>query len=403
MQQIADFYFAFVFFVALLGFIVAIILFFVNKTDSFSSRILACFLVAISLTAINNELMATTFFLRFPHLWRVVVSASFCVPALGYLYVRSVLNQSYRFRKSDFLFFLPAILYPLTLIPFYILPSSEKIKIISTIISNNSLISQEPEGILPAGWAVMTRVLYGLGTNIAQFVLLASYKKRILDNENKSAHNVVIFRWLFFFTLVMSFLYLLLIVIIGFQLTLYVSIWQAVIFSITGTILFICLALLISPAILYGLRGWIQKTETVPVSSIEPTAFTSDTSVPKKQSLTIEKGKLYKAQIENHFAANHPYIKGGYTIAELSKELDIPSYLLSAFINQQYGKNFNELVNEYRVDYFLNLVKQPNLNSQYKLETLGNQAGFNTRASFIRAVKKKTGLTPSDFVNKNHD
>jgi AraC-like DNA-binding protein len=283
------------------------------------------------------------------------------------------------------------------------LPSPEKIKIISTIISNNSLISQEPEGILPAGWAVMIRVLYGLGTNIAQFVLLAKNKKRILDNENKSAHNVAIFRWLFFFTFAMSLLYLLLIVIIGFQLTLYFSIWQAVILSITVTILFICLTLLISPTILYGLRGWIQKTEIMPVSSIENTAFTSDTNVQKRLSLSNEKGKLYKVQIEKHFAENHPYIKGGYTIAELSKELDIPSYILSAFINQEYGKNFNELINEYRVDYFLNLVKQPNLNSQYKLETLGNQAGFNTRASFIRAVKKKTGLTPSDFVTKKND
>jgi AraC-like DNA-binding protein len=104
--------------------------------------------------------------------------------------------------------------------------------------------------------------------------------------------------------------------------------------------------------------------------------------------------------LENHLVVNSPYRKTGYTISDLSNEVSIPSYLLSAFINQEYGKNFNELINEYRVDFFLDLVKQPDANSQYKLEALGKEAGFNTRASFIRAVKKKTGLTPSDFVTK---
>jgi hypothetical protein len=157
MQQLADWYFALVFFVTLLGFLVAGILFFINKTDTFSSRLLAGFLVCICILALNCELMATNFFLKFPHFWRVALFASYCFQAFGYLYVRSVLNQSYRFKKWDILFFLPAIIFTLTWFPFYSLSSSEKFALIEKIIANKSLITREPEGFLPAGVGSVSR------------------------------------------------------------------------------------------------------------------------------------------------------------------------------------------------------------------------------------------------------
>ena len=120
----------------------------------------------------------------------------------------------------------------------------------------------------------------------------------------------------------------------------------------------------------------------------------------KKIYLSIEQGNAIRQVLVQHLEKNQPFRKTGYTISDLSNEISIPSYLLSAFINQEYGKNFNELINEYRVDYFIELIQQPGANEQFKLEALGREAGFNTRASFIRAVKKKTGLTPSDFVAK---
>jgi AraC-like DNA-binding protein len=398
MQHLADWYFAIVFFVTLLGFLVAGILFFVNKTDTFSSRLLSGFLVCICILVLNNELMATRFFLNFPHFWRVAVFFSFCFQAFGYLYVRSVLQQSYWFKKTDLLFFLPALLYTLTLIPFYVLPASEKLVLIHQIITNNALIPKEPESILPPGLGTLSRAVFGLGCSIAQFVMLFNWKRKLQLAPNSKEQNLGTYRWLFYFTTMVTSLYLVTLILIIFQLTVYFSIWHTVIFAITLTILFIVGYLLRKPSILYGMTGWLQQTQP-DLNTANPEKNTNAKQAPviemPKNSLSIEQGKIYKELLENHFNSSQPYIKGGYAMSDLSAELAIPAHQLSAFINQEYRKNFNELINSYRVEYLEGLVKNTTEYQNYTLEALGKLAGFKSRAAFYAAVKKKTNLTPA--------
>ncbi len=402
MLQLADWYFAIVFFVTVLGFLVAGILFFVNKTDTFSSKLLAGYLVSICVLVLNNELMVTKFFLNFPHLWRATVFASFCFQAFGYLYVRSVLEQAYAFKKWDFLFFLPALLYPLVLLPFYVLPAQEKLLIIQKIIADSSLIAKEPESILPAGLGTLARSIFGIILGFFQFKMLFSWKKKLKLAPTSLDQNNVIYNWLFYFSVMCMLLYVLALGIIIFQLSVYFSIWHTLIFAITTSILFNVIYLLFRPNILYGMTGWLQQ----PIPQVE---ILDDkmTSAPQKSigelprtSLTLEQGMAYKTLLENHFTENQPFIKGGYTMGDLSRELSIPSHQLSAFINQEYGKNFNELINNYRVDFLEKLVFASPEYQNYTLEALGQLAGFKSRASFYSAVKKKTGLTPASLFNQ---
>jgi AraC-like DNA-binding protein len=398
MQQLSDWYFALVFFVTLLGFLVAGILFFINKTETFSSRLLSGFLVCICILVLNNELMATRFFLNFPHFWRVTVCFSFCFQAFGYLYVRSVLQQSYWFKKTDFLFFLPAILYTLTWIPFYVLPAAEKLVLIQKIITNNALIAKEPEGILPTGLGTLSRAVIGLGFSIAQYMMLYNWKRNLQLATSSKEQNLGTYKWLFYFTTMVTSLYLVALILIMFQLTVYFSIWHTVIFAITLTILFIVGYLLRKPSILYGMTGWLQQVQPeLNTANLEKITDAKPAPVIEtpKNSLSIEQGKIYKELLENHFNSNQPFIKGGYAMSNLSAELTIPAHQLSAFINQEYGKNFNELINSYRVEYLEELVKNTPEYQNYTLEALGKIAGFKSRAAFYAAVKKKTNLTPA--------
>jgi AraC-like DNA-binding protein len=171
--------------------------------------------------------------------------------------------------------------------------------------------------------------------------------------------------------------------------------------TISGTILFVSLYLLVRPSILYGIRGWEKEPEKIALpEAANPEATTADEK--SRNSVSYEQGQVYKQKLESHLKDNKPFRKRGYTMADLSKETNIPSYILSAFINQEYGKNFNELVNEYRVNYLVHEMISSVDYSQYTLEALGNLAGFNSRAAFIAAVKKTTGKNPSELFGRRN-
>lgn len=84
------------------------------------------------------------------------------------------------------------------------------------------------------------------------------------------------------------------------------------------------------------------------------------------------------------------------SLDELSSALDISKYHFSQLINQELGKNFYELINDYRVEEAKELMNDPNYD-HFTLSSLGLEVGFNSKASFYRAFKRKTGTTPAFY------
>ncbi len=401
MEAFSSWYLNIVFFTGILGVLVSGILVFVNKTDTFASRLLAGFLICFSLLAVNFALMVTRFYLDYPHLWRVFGWASFSFAPLAYLYVRSILEQSYRFKKWDFLFFIPALLHIIGLIPFYILPAHEKVQFLEKVLSNPKMVTSEPESLWPEGSTLLLRVVVGLLATLGQVRLLARWRKSHSSGFIQKEQNVVTFRWLSLFTLVMVIFWGLIVVEMLLQFATPLNHNMTFIVTISGTILFVSLYLLVKPSILYGIRGWEKEPEklTLPEAA-NPEVTSADEK--SRNSVSYEHGIAYKQKLESHLKDNKPFRKRGYTMADLSKETNIPSHILSAFINQEYGKNFNELINEYRVNYLVHEMISSVDYSQYTLEALGNLAGFNSRAAFIAAVKKTTGKNPSEVFGRRN-
>jgi AraC-like DNA-binding protein len=188
-----------------------------------------------------------------------------------------------------------------------------------------------------------------------------------------------------------------------FHFTQITSLDYPIILTLSGTIAFISLYLLVQPSILYGMKGWLQDIKPAPPVKGKEESQPLQVAETRKTGLSAEQGRIFKGKMEHHFETNHPFRKTGYTITDLSKELDIPSYQLSSFINQEYGKNFNELINEYRVDYLIQQYEQAVDFSNYTLEAFGKEAGFNSRAAFISAVKRRTGKTPSELFGRRSE
>jgi AraC-like DNA-binding protein len=390
-----DIYFSFVFLVAIIGLLVAAILYFLNRERSFSARLLAGYLLSISVISLFSALYHTNFFLFFPHVPRTMVFLSLSASPFAYLYVRSVLQQEYTWRKWDFVFFIPAVLYTLNMVPFYCMPREAKLDIIRQQLSNNSIIALEPEGWLPQGWGIILRMIYG--------VILASFQVKMLVNwrskhpEELIPQNLAMFKWLIAFTVLVLSTFIVLLIEYAFQISYFFDFYRLITLTMTLSICIACIFLFLQPNLLYGLTGWFQEVNGSDVS--EPEVAITQEPTPSN-TFSKETERSYRTLLESHLSAQQPFLKVGYKISDLSKELEIPTYILSAFINQAFGKNFNEWVNEYRVHYLEGLLLQNPDYRKYTLEALGKLAGFNSRTTFIAAVKKTTRRTPSEFFEQ---
>jgi AraC-like DNA-binding protein len=392
-----DWYFVFFFFTGSLGLVVACILYFLNHNKSLAPRLLAVYLLIMSLLVIINSLTFTNFFLAFPHLWRVFGFTHFLAPAIAYLYVYAVVNQSFSLHRRDYLLFIPALVYTLCLLPFYLLPTESKLEVIKQFMTDRALISLEPETLILKSWSIPAKLAFGILLLFGQYRLLAQWRRNKLKTAYQELQNSITYRWLFLFTKLVSIFYLVLIVEYSFHISRILNLSTVICLTFSLNILFICIYLFTRPSILYGFKGWFQEGSL----GIASTPFESAAIVPaKKSTLTIEQGENFRQKLENYFEDQQPYTKAGYRIRDLSAALDIPLYLLSAFINQEYGKNFNELLNDYRIAYLTEMAKNTKDFHQYTLDALSHKAGFNSRTTFISAVKKRTNQNPSDYFTE---
>jgi len=90
------------------------------------------------------------------------------------------------------------------------------------------------------------------------------------------------------------------------------------------------------------------------------------------------------------------YLDSELSLNDLSERMALSVHQLSELINQGHGLNFNDYINQFRVEEFKNLLKQ----SRFANDTLLSvafEAGYNSKTTFNTSFKKFTGLTPSQY------
>ncbi|WP_462250683.1 helix-turn-helix domain-containing protein [Ekhidna sp.] len=120
----------------------------------------------------------------------------------------------------------------------------------------------------------------------------------------------------------------------------------------------------------------------------------------KKFSFSEEELEDKKKQILHALKEEKLYQDPGLTLGKLASHLNCPINSVSNIINETLQTNFNDLISHHRIAAFKDLIIQPESN-KYSIVGLGQEVGFSSKASFYRAFKKETGMTPSDYLKKS--
>ncbi len=88
------------------------------------------------------------------------------------------------------------------------------------------------------------------------------------------------------------------------------------------------------------------------------------------------------------------YTRSDLKLSDVAAKMNILPHTLSQLINENLGKSFTLLINEYRVREAKSLIET---NAHMKLEAIGYDCGFNSKSTFYSAFKKITKTTPAKY------
>ena len=121
--------------------------------------------------------------------------------------------------------------------------------------------------------------------------------------------------------------------------------------------------------------------------------------LPVKRDLPLDKRKELEAlasRMKQLMEEGKIYTNPDLSISLLAEHLEVKPYLVSKCLNEIFHTKFNDYINEKRVAEVQRLLKDPQ-QSKYTLLTLAMHAGFNSKSSFNRAVKKHLNMLPSEL------
>lgn len=104
-------------------------------------------------------------------------------------------------------------------------------------------------------------------------------------------------------------------------------------------------------------------------------------------------------ELQSYMEDEKPYTNMDLTLKDLASALNTYPHYVTQVLNTVFNQNFYDFINTYRVDE----AKKRLVDSQFKNLTIlaiAYDCGFNSKSTFNRIFKQKTGFTPSEYRNK---
>ena len=112
------------------------------------------------------------------------------------------------------------------------------------------------------------------------------------------------------------------------------------------------------------------------------------------KKIAVAEAEKLSLQLNELMQERKLFTNADLKLSDLAREMKIAPHTLSQFINDNLGKSFTRLVNEYRIHEAKNLIQA---NTQLKLEAVAYDCGFNSKSTFYSAFKKIAKTTPAKY------
>lgn len=140
-------------------------------------------------------------------------------------------------------------------------------------------------------------------------------------------------------------------------------------------------------------KNYINKEEFISLKDVK--------AAPKKE---LAKEYMSEAAENNilksleEFENSQSYLKKDISMNSVAAELGVNHRYLSYVINKHKSKDFAGYINELRINYIVERLKNDPSYLKYKISFLADESGFSSHSRFTVTFKKVTGFSPLTFI-----
>jgi AraC-like DNA-binding protein len=215
---------------------------------------------------------------------------------------------------------------------------------------------------------------------VLSFQKLAHFRQNPKNSVSRFEVN-----WWFVFNTIIS---VLIVVTLVVKMTYFRDFGDHIIASfLTGIIYCSSLTELLRPSAMHK-----SVLQTEKISDETPKAATSGIKEEKK----IEIQERLTALMDE----KRLYTDSLISVGKLAKLIGEPAYVISQVINEKMDVTFYDWIAKYRVEEAKRLMTNPKT-SQYTVEQIAEEVGYNSKSAFNKAFKKFTEKTPSEYRTNN--
>jgi len=312
-------------------------------------------------------LYITNYTYQIPHSQNISTIFSFLYGPVLYFYFKRI-TENYTFQKIDLVHLLPTVGFIIVFIPIYSLSAAEKLDIMLGVGQYDMHPYLDQITIIK----IISLFVYGYFT-------LRLYRKNARKSAVTSPKKIKLQRMIMIIHTVYAISYLLYGINFmkeGFQ-------------DAASSIQFLAMSLMVlyvgyiayaNPQVLVGTVQALKKE----IVKYKNSGLTPSFSTELKEALVklLEEEKVYR--------------QNTIKLETIADRLGTTRHNASQVINEHFGLNFFELINKYRVEEAMELLRtnKDNLN----IIDIAYEVGYNNKVTFNKSFKRFSNLTPSQFM-----
>lgn len=372
------------FYAALIGFFFSVTISLTKRTNKYAKVFIAIFVSANSLFILEFVLYMTNYQYYFPHTYRMSAAAALLFGPLLYFYFKSAI-QEYTFKSLDLLHFMPTVILLVFLFPLYTLSSEEKTGVMletrmgytvyDVVIFISKVISLVTYAFLSGKMLLKdSKAINRISSDNSVLIPKAKWKRNIYRIHIAYVASYLLYGISVFGILgsISSFMY------------------HMQIGAMSVIVIYIAYVAYVQPSV-FKEAAISQKVTNnkIFLEKYQKSGLTEALSKELKDNLIklLVEDKIYKENTMN--------------LDILADKLNTTRHNTSQIINEHFKMNFFELINKFRIQEAINLLKE-DVHGNLNIIDVAYEVGYNNKVTFNKAFKKETSLTPSEFINSEY-